>query len=71
MQGPYLLARTIDILERGRYRLVHDYDGSVKPLHSTKIWFSNDGNYIPPRDYEEGTFCDNLNIFKLFECCEK
>ena len=53
MQGSYLLGRKTDILERGRYRLVHDYDGSVKPLNSTKIWFSNDGNYIPPRDYEE------------------
>lgn len=52
MYNNYLSEREQDLLERGGNQMVHDYDGTIKPLKSTKIWFNQDGYYIPPRNVE-------------------
>ena len=66
----YYTEREKDILKRGENQLVHDYDGNIKPLKHCHIWFSQDGNYMPPRTFQEPNECDvcemfNDNVYQL------
>lgn len=62
MYNNYLSEREQDLLERGGNQMVHDYDGTIKPLKSTKIWFNQDGYYIPPRNVDnQFNFCQKCS----------
>lgn len=54
-------SRDEDIKSRGENNYVHDYDGKKVKLKDASVWYSHDGNYIQPVDYDT---CDICNIFK-------
>tara|TARA_B100000900_G_C20529596_1_gene695742 strand:- start:778 stop:1068 length:291 start_codon:yes stop_codon:yes gene_type:complete len=56
-----------DIKSRGGDCIVYDYDGKKVILRNAKIWFSNDGNYVKPKDYDICEFCSSIvNFFRKF-----
>ena len=59
--GKIALTREEDIQIRGKYHLVHDYNGSVTTLENADVWYSHDGNYVEPTTYTE-TLLDNICI---------
>lgn len=56
------LTRESDIINRGSQHKVYDYDGKVVKLIDAKIWYSNDGNYVEPRSYNNDCLCNSCTI---------
>lgn len=52
--------RDDDIGFRGDIK-VHDYDGSIKLLSQSKVWYNYDDEYVPPREFEVCCFLDWLH----------
>lgn len=44
--------RSEDIKNRGKNHLVYDYNGNIVKLEMATVWFSQDGNYVEPRSYD-------------------
>ena len=59
-------SREDDIKSRGENNYVHDHDGKKVNLKDASIWFSHDGNYIQPADYDT---CEICEIFTNFKSC--
>tara|TARA_E500000178_G_scaffold233042_1_gene229536 strand:+ start:5857 stop:6159 length:303 start_codon:yes stop_codon:yes gene_type:complete len=52
-------SREDDIAKRGENFIVHDHDGKKVKLKDAKIWFSFDGNYVEPKEYD---ICEFFNL---------
>lgn len=55
--------RVQDIELRGKNRIVSDYNGSPIKLVNAQIWYTNDGKYVEPVDYDEN------NVRQQDSCC--
>ena len=51
-------SRSEDIKYRGKNHLVYDYNGRIVKLESATVWYSQDGNYMEPRSYDD--ICDTI-----------
>ena len=59
LENNIVYSRDEDIAKRGENFIVHDYDGKKVKLKDAKIWFSFDGNYVEPKEYD---ICEFFNL---------
>tara|TARA_B100001094_G_scaffold333430_1_gene412097 strand:- start:9060 stop:9227 length:168 start_codon:yes stop_codon:yes gene_type:complete len=46
----FVFERNKDIHIRGEDRMVYDLDGYRVKLKNARVWFDDEGKYVPPRE---------------------